>query len=88
MSRPVAPAPAPVTDPVRSKSVADVATPTVTSYRCDGCGATLQSVEELDKEVGTATRSWFCAYCGVSVPSRVAELIQHREDGSATDRRP
>jgi DNA-directed RNA polymerase subunit RPC12/RpoP len=59
----------------------------VTSYRCDGCGATLQSVEELDRQVGTATRSWFCTYCGVSVPSRVAERIQHREDGGATDRR-
>lgn len=56
------------------------------SYRCDGCGATLRAVEELDKEAGTARRTWRCTYCGVTVPSRVAERIQHQEDGSATDR--
>jgi DNA-directed RNA polymerase subunit RPC12/RpoP len=57
------------------------------SYRCDGCGATLRSVEELEKVAGTARRSWRCTYCGVSVPSHAAERIQHQEDGSATHRR-
>lgn len=57
------------------------------SYQCDGCGATLGAVEELDKASGTATRSWQCTYCGVTVPSKIAERIQHQSDGSPTDRR-
>lgn len=57
------------------------------SYRCDGCGATLRSVDELDKHSGTARRSWTCAYCGTSVPSMTAEKLSHREDPGATDRR-
>jgi DNA-directed RNA polymerase subunit RPC12/RpoP len=57
------------------------------SYRCDGCGATLRAREDLDREAGVAGRSWYCTYCGVSVPGRVAERLQHRRDGSPTDRR-
>ncbi|MFB6301905.1 MAG: hypothetical protein ABEH78_03465 [Haloferacaceae archaeon] len=58
------------------------------SYRCDGCGASLGSRDELDKEPRPTGRSWFCTYCGVSVPARVAERLQHARDGSPTDRRP
>ncbi|MFB6142608.1 MAG: hypothetical protein ABEJ30_04615 [Halorientalis sp.] len=57
------------------------------SYRCD-CGATLGSREELERVAGVASRSWRCGYCGVTVPSRIAERIQHQSDGSPTDRRP
>jgi len=57
------------------------------AHRCDGCGATLQSVDELDRQSGTAGRSWSCTYCGTSVPSIVGEKLSHRRDGSATDRR-
>lgn len=57
------------------------------SYVCDGCGAELAARQELECEHGTVTRSWTCAYCGVTVPSHVAERIQHQEDGGATDRR-
>lgn len=60
----------------------------MSSYRCDGCGASLGAREELDREPGVAGRSWYCTYCGVSVPARVAERIQHDRDGSPTDRRP
>lgn len=57
------------------------------SYVCDGCGATLAARQELECHRGTTTRSWSCTYCGVSVPSRVAERIQHHENEGATDRR-
>jgi DNA-directed RNA polymerase subunit RPC12/RpoP len=58
------------------------------SYHCDGCGATLRAVEELDRQSGTAGRSWACTYCGTTVPAVIAERLSHRSDGSATDRRP
>lgn len=57
------------------------------SYVCDGCGATLAARQELECHDGTASRSWTCAYCGVMVPARIAERIQHHRDGGATDRR-
>jgi hypothetical protein len=57
------------------------------SHRCEGCGATLQSKDELDKQPGAAGRSWYCTYCGTSVPGLVAEKLSHHRDGSATDRR-
>lgn len=57
------------------------------SYRCDGCGATLGAEEELERVSGTATRSWRCTYCGVTVPTTIAERIAHQSDGSPTDRR-
>ncbi|ESS07041.1 MAG: hypothetical protein A07HB70_00721 [uncultured archaeon A07HB70] len=57
------------------------------TYRCDGCGAPLGAREDLDRESGVTGRSWACTYCGVGVPTRVAERLQHRRDGSPTDRR-
>lgn len=57
------------------------------AHRCDGCGALLESVDELDKQPGTAGRSWSCTYCGTSVPGIVGEKLSHHRDGSATDRR-
>jgi DNA-directed RNA polymerase subunit RPC12/RpoP len=57
------------------------------SYRCDGCGASLGAREDLDREAGVTRRSWSCTYCGVSVPARVAERLQHERDGAPTDRR-
>jgi len=59
-----------------------------TSHRCEGCGATLSSVDELHKQPGTATRTWLCAYCRTPVPGVVAERLSHQRDGSPTDRRP
>lgn len=60
---------------------------TAPSHRCDGCGATLGSKDELDHESGAGGRSWYCRYCGTAVPGIVAEKLSHRRDGSATDRR-
>lgn len=57
------------------------------SHECDGCGAVLRSVDELDKQPRTTGRSWTCTYCGTAVPGVVAEKLSHRRDGSATDRR-
>lgn len=57
------------------------------SHRCDGCGALLESVTELDRQSGTTGRSWACTYCGTSVPSVVGEKLSHHRDESATDRR-
>jgi DNA-directed RNA polymerase subunit RPC12/RpoP len=56
-------------------------------YRCDGCGASLGAREDLDRRSGVAGRSWACTYCGVTVPAQVAERLQHRRDGSPTDRK-
>jgi len=58
------------------------------TYTCDGCGATLGSGDELVRESRPTGRSWYCQYCRAPVPGSIAERLQHREDGSPTDRRP
>lgn len=60
----------------------------MTRHRCEGCGATLRSVDELERESRSTGRDWFCTYCRTPVPAVVAERLSHRRDGSATDRRP
>ncbi|MFB6163959.1 MAG: hypothetical protein ABEJ31_02265 [Haloarculaceae archaeon] len=57
------------------------------THRCGGCGATLRSVDELERESRATGRTWRCAYCGTTVPGVVAERLSHRRDGSPTDRR-
>jgi hypothetical protein len=57
------------------------------SSRCDGCGASLDAREELNRRARATGRSWTCTYRGVTVPARVAERLQHRRDGAPTDRR-
>ncbi|MDR9430260.1 MAG: hypothetical protein RI568_06110 [Natronomonas sp.] len=56
-------------------------------YTCDGCGASLGSVDDLHRESTVTGRLWYCAYCRTPVPSIVAERLAHRRDGSPTDRR-
>jgi len=58
------------------------------TYRCDGCGATLSSVDELEREERATGRAWFCRYCRTPVPGVIAERLSHQRDGSPTDRRP
>jgi DNA-directed RNA polymerase subunit RPC12/RpoP len=48
------------------------------TYRCDGCGTELTSVEDLSKVQGTVSRSWRCRVCHTTVPGVVAERIQHQ----------
>jgi hypothetical protein len=57
------------------------------THRCEGCGATLGSADELLKEDRATGRSWYCRYCRTPVPGIVAERLAHQEDGSPTDRR-
>jgi len=56
------------------------------SYTCNGCGAALESVDDLRREPTTTGRSWYCRYCRAPVPGIVGERLSHRRDGSATDR--
>jgi len=52
---------------------------TETSYACDGCGETIETVEDMRKEQGTVSARWRCRLCETTVPSVVAERIKHQE---------
>ncbi|WP_199174760.1 hypothetical protein [Halegenticoccus soli] len=49
-----------------------------TSYRCKGCGATLETKDDLTRQQGITRSSWFCRYCMTAVPGVVGEKLKHR----------
>ena len=51
----------------------------VSSYRCRGCHALLQTARDLTKLEGTTRPSWRCRQCGVTVPGVVAERLKHQK---------
>lgn len=47
-------------------------------YVCEGCGATLESRDDLAQEHGDVYSTWKCRYCQTKVPGRVAEKLKHQ----------